>query len=102
MDELERDLRSTFDRLAEGAVPSADLVERTVARSVRIRRNRRIALSSGIAAALAAVITVASVAGAATHGHVNVSTPRIVEPVVTSTTATEPSPTTTVTIAPPD
>ena len=67
MDELERDLRSALDRLADGTVASDDLVDRTLARSVQIRRRRRVITVSGVAVAFAAMAALASVADAATR-----------------------------------
>jgi hypothetical protein len=101
MDDLERDLRATFDRLADRAVPSAELVERTVERSDQIKRHRRAAIASGFAAAVVVVsLTAASIAGAGTHSsHLQVTGPTgVALPADTTTTA---STTTTTTVVPP-
>lgn len=96
MDELERDLRSTFDRLAGGAAPSDGLVARTLDRHVQLRRRRRVIAASSFAGALAATVVIASVAGAGTRGaHVQVTTPPIAELAPASTTKAPPASTTT-------
>lgn len=77
MDDVERDLRATFDRLADCAVPSTELVERTVERTDQIKRRRRAAIASGLATvAIIASVTAASIAGAGTHSsHLHVAGP---------------------------
>jgi hypothetical protein len=96
MDELERDLRSTFDRLAAGAAPSDGLIARTLDRHVQLRRRRRVIAASSFAGVLTATIVIASVAGAGTRGaHVQITTPPIAELTPASTTTAPPSSTTT-------
>jgi hypothetical protein len=93
MDELEREFRAALDHLADGPEPSDDLVGRTVDRSVKIRRHRRVITVSSVTAAIVATLAVVSIAGAATrHGQVDVSGPS--EPGESTTVA----PTTTVPI----
>jgi hypothetical protein len=76
MDELEREFRAALDHLADGPEPSDDLVGRTVDRSIRIRRHRRVITGSSVAVAIVATLAVVSIAGAATrHGQVGVSGP---------------------------
>ena len=101
MDELERDLRSALDRLADGTVASDDLVDRTLARSVQIRRRRRALTVSSLTVALAAMAALASVAGAATRAHVRVTAPPVIEPAATTTTGPPTSIVVTTTTAPP-
>jgi hypothetical protein len=102
MDDLERDLRATFDRLADRAVPSAELVERTVERSDQIKRHRRTAIASGLAAvAVVASLTAVSIAGAGTRSsHLQVTGPTGVE-LPAATTTTESTTTTTTVVPPP-
>ena len=95
--ELERDLRATFDRLADDAHPSADLVDRTVERGAQLRRHRRLAAASAVVV-LAVTAGATSIAAAGTHHTpVHVSGPDADEtgPATTSTTAPA-SPTTVV------
>lgn len=100
MDDLERDLRATFDRLADRAVPSAELVERTVERKDQIKRRRRAGIVSALAAVVVVVsVTAASIAGAGTHSsHLQVTGPT---GVAGDTTTTESTTTTTVLALPP-
>jgi hypothetical protein len=106
MDDLERDLRSTLGNLADGAPPSAALVDTTVTRSAQIRRRRRVFAASTVAVfALVVAIAIASIAGAGTRGTpVRVADPGFrsapSEPTSTTTTTTEP-PTTTTAVPPP-
>jgi len=76
MDDLEREFRAALDHLADGPEPSDELVGRTVDRSVRIHRNRRVLTVTSVAVAVVATLAVVSIAGAATrHGQVDVSGP---------------------------
>ncbi len=102
MDDLERDLRATFDRLADRAVPSAELVERTVERKDQIKRRRRAGFVSALAAVVVVVsVTAASIAGAGTHSsHLQVTGPTGVG-AGDNTTTTESTTTTTVFAPPP-
>jgi hypothetical protein len=92
--------------LADGARPSAALVDTTVTRSAQIRRRRRVFATSTVAVfALVVVIAIASIAGAGTRGTpVRVADPGFgsvpSEATSTTTTTTEPS-TTTTAAAPP-
>jgi hypothetical protein len=102
MDDLERDLRATFDRLADRAVPSAELVERTVERKDQSKRRRRAGIVSALAAVVVVVsVTAASIAGAGTHSsHLQVTGPTGVG-VADDTTTTESTTTTTTVVPPP-
>src|SRR3954463_14142151 len=97
MDELERELRAELSRRADGPEPSDDLVERTVGRTMQIRRRRNTVAAFAVAAAVLVVtFAVAAMAGADTHrAHFQVTGPpdsEIAEttsttaPVATSTT----------------